>query len=219
MTYASSSLRRRRPRGLSVIEVLLGLALGAILLTALATATTAASQSMQVNQKLFSSTQMARVALAQMVAKARTADEMDVNINTDADFAVIYVAIPLFDPVTKVEMVGSTTRYAYVYDGTAGVNRLYLDEDPPDGNTTSKSEYLAGLDSRLTMTSPAASILARNVAAFSVRELVKGPRVISLSISMTVTDSKGQAAFSAEESVACRRTLTPTTVPVPVPGS
>ena len=64
-------MKHKRCRGLSLIELLLGLALGTLLLTAVAAAMQASAMSYRVNEQFFSATQTARVAMLNMTTQLR----------------------------------------------------------------------------------------------------------------------------------------------------
>lgn len=59
-------------RGFSLVELLIGLAIGVLLFTATASAIQAGSQSTKVNQEFFTTTQAGRVALLHLTQRIRT---------------------------------------------------------------------------------------------------------------------------------------------------
>jgi prepilin-type N-terminal cleavage/methylation domain-containing protein len=85
------ALPRRARRGLSLIEVLISLAIMAILLTAVASAFMASSSVIDMNDKFFRATQAGRVSVNQIMSTLRQcktvdvdAHSLDVTTNTDA---------------------------------------------------------------------------------------------------------------------------------------
>ena len=65
-------------RGLSLIEVMISLAISAMLLTAVAAAFTASSDAIEVNDEFFRASQAARVSLNQILTEVRRAHSINV---------------------------------------------------------------------------------------------------------------------------------------------
>jgi prepilin-type N-terminal cleavage/methylation domain-containing protein len=70
-----SAVRVRR--GLSLVEVMISLAISAMLLTAVAAAFTASSDAIQVNDEFFRASQAARVSMNQILTEVRRAQHVD----------------------------------------------------------------------------------------------------------------------------------------------
>lgn len=69
---AATRIHRRPSRtGLSLVEVLISLAIAAMLLVAVGTAFTASAQAIEVNDQFFMATQSARLSLARVLTDAR----------------------------------------------------------------------------------------------------------------------------------------------------
>ena len=72
--------------GLSLPEAMISLAITSLLLVAVATAFTNASQAIEMNDTFFRCTQAARVTMDQMLGEIRNCDSMDININTGGNW-------------------------------------------------------------------------------------------------------------------------------------
>jgi type II secretory pathway pseudopilin PulG len=81
---ARSAARRHR-LGLSLVELLISLAITAMLLTAVATSYSASASAIEVNDQLFRATQSGRVSLAQILAAVRKCDSCQVGSKVDND--------------------------------------------------------------------------------------------------------------------------------------
>lgn len=75
----SSLVHRCRTAGFTIVELLLALAISAILLTAVGTAFNASAENYQENEKIFKTINSARQALFRMTTQLRTADAVDPN--------------------------------------------------------------------------------------------------------------------------------------------
>ncbi len=77
MSALSRSYHRSARAGLSLVEVLISLAIAAMLLVAVGAAFTASAQAMEVNDEFFMATQSARISLARVLTDVRrgTAEE------------------------------------------------------------------------------------------------------------------------------------------------
>lgn len=78
---AKSKTRRFLRRGLSLIEVMISLAISAMLLTAVAAAFTASSDAIEVNDEFFRASQAARVSLNQILSEIRRCSSVSVSAN------------------------------------------------------------------------------------------------------------------------------------------
>ncbi len=113
-------------RGLSVLEVLLGLAITAILATSLFTAMSASAKNIQANQDLFSATQTARVATQYLAKEVRTKDLCNVG-------AGLSTAGQPQCALYTTDWSGNDKR-AYLYDNAK--HQLLLDTAPPTMGTS-----------------------------------------------------------------------------------
>lgn len=89
MVTATSKLRLNRSgkrAGLSLPEAMISLAITSLLLVAVATAFTNASQAIEMNDTFFRCTQAARVTMDQTLGEIRNCDSMDVNVNTGGNW-------------------------------------------------------------------------------------------------------------------------------------
>ena len=69
---------RSRSRGLGIVEMVISLAIAAMLLTAVAAAFTASAAAVEVNDDFFRATQAARVSMNQILTDLRRADGVEV---------------------------------------------------------------------------------------------------------------------------------------------
>lgn len=197
-------------RGLSLIEVLLGLTIGAMLLGATAAAFMASAGSLRANEAYFQATQQARVASTRLCSAVRNS----IRTRISADGNTVFVEVP---------SGGGTTWHAYVYDA---VNKQLLLETAPgtwaapptSWNTTLQ---LPSIRSHLTANPPSGAVLARSLtsltfaADFGTRTVPGDPSqtettVVNLHIHLTLEN--GDTAFSVDESVVPRRTVLSTPV-------
>jgi prepilin-type N-terminal cleavage/methylation domain-containing protein len=74
----TSKLISRVRRGLSLVEVMISLAISAMLLTAVAAAFTASSDAIEVNDEFFRASQAARVSMNQILTEIRRANAVQV---------------------------------------------------------------------------------------------------------------------------------------------
>lgn len=84
-----SSRQARRPRarrGLGLVELILALAISAMLLASVAMAFRASVQTAEENQKISAITQMARVILNRMMTECRQADDVDDGLVTHVPY-------------------------------------------------------------------------------------------------------------------------------------
>ena len=75
---AKTILAHGRRRGLSIFEVMISLAIVAMLLSAVATAFSASSAVIEANDEFFRASQAARVTMNQLLAEVRRSDNIDV---------------------------------------------------------------------------------------------------------------------------------------------
>jgi len=102
MTLHSPRIDRnpiRKRRGLSLIEVMISLAISAMLLTAVAAAFTASSDAIEINDQFFRASQSARVSLNQILSEIRRCNSVSVSANqidmiTAADDDRSYIMVP-----------------------------------------------------------------------------------------------------------------------------
>ena len=73
-TRTSSSRSTRRPRGLSIVEVMISLTISSFLLVAVAAAYNASANAVEMNDRFFRATQAGRVTLNQVLTEIRRAD-------------------------------------------------------------------------------------------------------------------------------------------------
>lgn len=76
---SATTSRARFPRGLSLPEIMIGLAITVLLLTAAAAAFNASAQAVSMNDMFFRASQSARVSLNQMMVEIRRSDAVSVN--------------------------------------------------------------------------------------------------------------------------------------------
>jgi prepilin-type N-terminal cleavage/methylation domain-containing protein len=101
--------RCTRHHGLGLIELLLSLAIGAILLLAVAAAFNASAHAVAINDATFRAGQTARITLAQVQARIRTCQDCQVGDSYDGHSTTVSAdTLNFHDP--------DGTQYAYVYD-------------------------------------------------------------------------------------------------------
>jgi prepilin-type N-terminal cleavage/methylation domain-containing protein len=105
--------RPRGPRGLSLVEVMIALAITAALLSAVAAAFSAAASATEVNDRFFRATQAGRVCLHQLLSEIRQADAITV--------------YPLSDPVhpTELEVIRPLETRTFKAGGIMEASRYY----------------------------------------------------------------------------------------------
>ena len=106
MTVVAPRTRAARPRGMSIAECIVSLAIAAVLLTAAAAAYTASAQAIDQNDQFFRATQSARVSMARILGHVRRGDvdeastANNLHLVTDAGQDVTYKLVPDADPRT-----------------------------------------------------------------------------------------------------------------------
>ena len=88
MRIVSPTISKFR-RGLSLAEVMISLAISAMLLTAVAAAFTASSDAIEQNDEFFRASQAARVSMNQILTEIRRADPVDAVNSTAIDLAMV----------------------------------------------------------------------------------------------------------------------------------
>jgi hypothetical protein len=206
-------MRTHRRYGLSLIEVVLGLAIGVGLLVALGSAMTATATNVRANQSFFSATQGSRLALRNIVSAVRCADDVDVGVGAasggTATASVLY-------------MRNGSSLSAYVWDSAN--TRLLYDKAPP---STTNTPNLSDLRTRMTTSPPTVYILSgpanttdlnsAKVTALSFKgaygsrpsptDGTMTPTLVNVQISMTL--NMGTQSISFQESVVPRRVSQP----------
>ena len=90
MRIASSRrIIKKSRKGLSLAEVMISLAISAMLLTAVAAAFTASSEAIEQNDQFFRASQAARVSMNQILTEARRANPVDAVASTATDLAMV----------------------------------------------------------------------------------------------------------------------------------
>lgn len=117
-----------RHRGLSLAEVMISLAISALLLTAVAVAFSATTSAIEVNDRFFRASQAARVAMGQMVAAARKSDSAQVGTTAQQSLNQISNASNLDIITTEGD------EFSYVYDSTR--HQLQMVIPNPSGDIT-----------------------------------------------------------------------------------
>ena len=132
-----SRVRRPRHHGLSLIEVLMALALTAMLLTAAGIAFQVSADSVQANDEFFRATQAARVALNQMLTEVRRADAVAARDQLVSNFTVKGITDSLL-PVSRPLVSQSSMEFVryYRYDATAHKLMLYFQD--ANGNVSAE---------------------------------------------------------------------------------
>lgn len=119
---------RHRPFGLSLAELMISLAICAMLLSAVAAAFHSTTQAVEVNDRFFRASQTARVAMAQMTSAVRVSDACQVGSADQQGLSVITGAANL-DIITI-----DGRMYSYVFDEAARTLSLVKAND--DGTTS-----------------------------------------------------------------------------------
>ncbi len=90
MTVVRANKLPRSRRGLSLAEVMISLAISAMLLTAVAAAFTASSEAIEQNDTFFRASQAARVSMTQILTEIRRANAVQVPANNAALSMITY---------------------------------------------------------------------------------------------------------------------------------
>jgi type II secretory pathway pseudopilin PulG len=130
-------------RGMTMIEILFGLAMTAILVVALGTAFKASASSLASNDDRLQAMKTARTVLQGITDMVRRSDSCDVGSGADPGASTSTTNVLYVTPVDLSGNVGAT--YAYVYDSGAG--ELLLDQAPP--NPPIDAAAIAGIRGRL----------------------------------------------------------------------
>jgi Prokaryotic N-terminal methylation motif len=153
-------MTRKAYRGLSLIEVALGLAIGAILLTAVATAVKASADSMRTNEDYFFATQTARVSLANLVTTVRTCYVAEVGAGPGAGSSTAAGSYLYVTPVKGDPSI------AYFYDSES--KRLLF--VPKNAGSPDAPPSMTDLRNRAdSTTNPDVFVVARNVTRLTFK--------------------------------------------------
>jgi prepilin-type N-terminal cleavage/methylation domain-containing protein len=120
--FNTNKLPRVR-RGLSLVEVMISLAISAMLLTAVAAAFTASSDAIQVNDEFFRASQAARVSMNQILTEIRRAN-------------AVSVPSPLTGSPTLSMITHDTKDRTYTYDATNRRLKLITNDVTTDPDYT-----------------------------------------------------------------------------------
>jgi type II secretory pathway pseudopilin PulG len=117
--------RRRRPRGrrgLGMVELMISLAITAMLLTAIAVAFVSSSQVIENNDRFFRATQAARVSLAQMLTEVRRCESIPLTVSAGNPYRISPTMLPIMRPPDGPMQPNEELRiYQYIpNDGDAG---------------------------------------------------------------------------------------------------
>ena len=146
---------RKRPAGLSLVDVLLATALAAMLLTAVVTALHSMLNSIRVNDSVMRSQQAGRVALNLITTKIRRSREVYLSVPAQhptslgaADSTDLTLVVPELDPATHIYI-----DHIYQFHFDSANQQLQLSKDDGDmvtilGNTPSLK--LASLNFKAT---------------------------------------------------------------------
>jgi prepilin-type N-terminal cleavage/methylation domain-containing protein len=115
-----------KTRGFSVVEVLIAVALMAVLITSVAAAVHAALQSYRENELITSMTQSARSILTRMMRDVRTADEVD---STSASLSILPPDDGSGVTLIRYELAGGTLFYRRTVGSTTTSEVLLAPED------------------------------------------------------------------------------------------
>lgn len=86
---SSNRIFKTSRRGLSLAEVMISLAISAMLLTAVAAAFTASSEAIEQNDEFFRASQAARVSMNQILTEVRRANPVDAVNSNSKDLAMV----------------------------------------------------------------------------------------------------------------------------------
>jgi prepilin-type N-terminal cleavage/methylation domain-containing protein len=173
----------RSRKGFTLVEVLIVLAILALLMTAVGTAFEATCRSYSENQDLYENMHMARQALIRMTTDIRTAQGVSQLGVDDADWF----------SCTLIQAGGSQVRYLYntpasaSYDASLDDDTLYLVTDP--------------------FGAPNAYVLCRNVTALTFDRSEVDMNVRNVQISMTVTTPDSGQSQSLNTAAVIRSSL------------
>lgn len=116
MRYSTFKLRHKNRRGFTIVEVLIALAITAMLLTAVATAFNASIINYRENESIFKAINSARQALFRITSQLRTATAVDPN-----------------SPSNECTMItAGGDDITYRYDSTSGNLLLITNDDGSD---------------------------------------------------------------------------------------
>ena len=122
------SKRTKKAKGFTIIELLVALAITALLMTAVATAFDASAKNFQVNEDIYKAMNAARQTLMRITTELRTADY--VFVEDDAESADQGVGYGVIDKENRIYERNYTYHYnnsddTDLYDNTLNDNTLY----------------------------------------------------------------------------------------------
>ena len=116
----------RRPRGLSLVEVMISLAIAALLLTGVAAAYSASASAIDMNDRFFRASQAARVSMHQLLTEVRRSQAVQV------------------PSATQIDVITATAQdRSYRFDSAAGKLKLITNESTTDPDYTLASNVTA----------------------------------------------------------------------------
>jgi type II secretory pathway pseudopilin PulG len=118
MTRLTDTTAPRRPglrRGLSIAELMIALAITAMLLSAIAAAYVSSSQVIEINDRFFRATQGARVALTQMLTEVRRCDSIPITTVPGTPYKISSTILPILRPDDAPKQPNEALR-VYQYD-------------------------------------------------------------------------------------------------------
>lgn len=200
------SARVLYPRGFTLIEVLVSLAIGLMLMAAVGSALYASSSSFKVNQDYGEATRTAETALRTLSTAVRTALVCDVGAGAAVDASTGACNVLYVTPVAPGGGVGA--KVAYIYDD---VNKnLLVDTTAPAPPINATA--LAGIRGRMTGSSPTVFVLASQVQSASFAAMYADrrtdpfgdpvPRAVNVQVKLKV--DTGRSALDLCESVVPR---------------
>ena len=190
VTQAAKSRRSNstgKRAGLSLPEAMISLAITSLLLVAVATAFTNASQAIEMNDTFFRCTQAARVTMDQMLGEIRNCDSMDININTGGNWTWASSGLTApSSPTIRIIRPASTSGGLYV--GQTNETERDFVYDSANKRITLQIFYSGG-------TSSPVYELAANVAAASLGPPTMGTdyngATIPIQVPLTLTVQTG----------------------------
>ncbi|GEM_PF-4473777 len=148
-------------RGFTLVEVLVSLAIGTMLMTAVGSALYASSRSLKANQDFGDATRTAQAALRTLSTAVRTAFQCDVGSGAAIDTSTGASNVLYVTPLNASGVAGS--KVAYIYDA---VNKnLLLDTTAPAPPVN--ATVLASVRDRMAGSNPTVFVLASQISSAS----------------------------------------------------
>lgn len=198
--------RAIHPGGFTLVEVLVSLAIAAILMVAVGSALYASTSSLKVNQDFSDATSTAQMALQQLRTAIRTGVRCDVGAGADVDASTGASNVLYVTPVDVNGVIGP--KAAYIYDDVK--KTLLLDTTPPAPPISATA--LAAIRGRMGGSTPTVFVLASRITSASFTAMYADrrtdpfgdpvPRAVNVQVKLKV--DTGRSSLELCESVVPR---------------